>query len=427
MDTPLQRARKLSKELGQPGVKALQLAAKKAGIPVTKAEVEKIVKQQGERQIFGPLQAAEGKTVSRGPDDSWQMDLADLRNQPGMKGTKKQEDRLYKFFLVVVNTFDRVVYTRALKGKESWEVRVKLSEILMEAPARPKVISSDNGNEFLGEVSDYLQNLGIAQRFKAVGDQNALGVVDRAIQSIKQTIARMMASNASSSSDSWVDVLPRATAAYNKTPKGPLHGAAPKDVRDEPEVQFMLLQDNARKLQHNEQLKDKRVRALRDAGGAYREPLPEATSKFKRSFMPTYGDVKEVRSVKGSIVTGKDGSSINVKHIKIVPADSTSSDARFGHNEAGSERKRLAAGGIIVRLQEILQGREGALSMANASALLRERMRSEPQTYEQTLTKAKLARLVDVIRLAPEQFVLTVRRTAGAKKARASYYVALRE
>ena len=427
MDTPLQRARKLSQELGQPGVRALQLAAKKAGIPVTKAEVEKIVKQQGERQIFGPLQAAEGKTVSRGPDDSWQMDLADLRNQPGMKGTKKQEDRLYKFFLVVVNTFDRVVYTRALKGKESWEVRVKLSEILMEAPARPKVISSDNGNEFLGEVSDYLQNLGIAQRFRAVGDQNALGVVDRAIQSIKQTIARMMASNASSSSDSWVDVLPRATAAYNKTPKGPLHGAAPKDVRDEPEVQFMLLQDNARKLQHNEQLKDKRVRALRDAGGAYREPLPEATSKFKRSFQPTYGDVKEVRSVKGSIVTGKDGSSINVKHIKIVPADSTSSDARFGHNEAGSERKRLAAGGIIVRLQEILQGREGALSMANASALLRERIRSEPQTYEQTLTKAKLARLVDVIRLAPEQFVLTVRRTAGAKKARASYYVALRE
>ena len=117
LDTPYQRARKLSQELGQPGVRALLLAAKKAGIPVTKAEVETIVKQQGERQVFGRLQGAEGKTVSRGANDSWQMDLADLKNQPGTKAKKKQE-RIYKFFPVVINTFDRVVYTRALKSKE---------------------------------------------------------------------------------------------------------------------------------------------------------------------------------------------------------------------------------------------------------------------------------------------------------------------
>ena len=159
LDTPYQRARKLSQELGQPGVRALQLAAKKAGIPVTKAEVEQIVKQQGERQVFGRLQGAEGKTVSRGANDSWQMDLADLKNQPGTKAKKKQ-DRIYKFFLVVINTFDRVVYTRALKGKEPWEVKTKLNQILEEAPKKPKVISSDNGNEFLGEVSEYLQGRG---------------------------------------------------------------------------------------------------------------------------------------------------------------------------------------------------------------------------------------------------------------------------
>ena len=94
LDTPYQMARKLSQELGQPGVRALQLAAKKAGIPVTKAEVEQIVKQQGEKQVFGPLQGAKGKTVSRGVDDSWQMDLADLKNQPGTKAKKGQGSRL---------------------------------------------------------------------------------------------------------------------------------------------------------------------------------------------------------------------------------------------------------------------------------------------------------------------------------------------
>lgn len=378
-----------------------------------------IVSQQGERQVFGRLQNAEGKTVSRGANDSWQMDLADLKNQPGTKAKKKQ-DRTYKFFLVVVNTFDRVVYTRALKSKEPWEVKTKLSQILEEAPKKPKVISSDNGNEFLGEVSEYLQSKAIAQRFKAVGDQNALGVVDRAIQSIKQTIARMMADDANV--DTWVDVLPKATAAYNKTPKAPLHGAAPKDVRDEPEVKFMLLQDNARKLQHNEQLKDKRVAALREAG-AYREPLPEATSKFKRSFQPTYGPAKQPANISGSTVTAQDGSSVNVKRIRIVPAESSDAAARFGRNEAGPERKRLAAGPVIVRLREILQGREGALSLTRASALLRERMRSEQEKYEEVLSKAK-AKLVDVIRLVPQQFKLTVQQRSGGKD---WYYVALRE
>jgi len=282
------------------------------------------------------------------------MDLADLKNQPGTKA-KKAKDRIYKFFLVVINVFDRVVYTRALKTKEPWEVKAKLSQIISEAPAKPKVSSSDNGNEFLGEVSTYLEGRGIAQRFKAVGDQNALGVVDRAIQSIKQIIARMMAT---SDGESWVDVLPRATKAYNDTPKGPLHGDAPNEVRGDPQVTFMLLQDNARKAEHNERLKEKRVAALQESG-AFRAPLPEATSKFKRSFQPTYGDVKQVRSIRGSTVTAQDGSRIDVKRVKIVPAESsTTAQGRFGQNTAGPERKRQSAGAIIVHLQDLLDGRE---------------------------------------------------------------------
>ena len=48
------------------------------------------------------------------------------------------------------------------------------------APKMPKLISSDNGNEFLGPVSALLARHNIAQRFKAVGDVNAIGVVERA-------------------------------------------------------------------------------------------------------------------------------------------------------------------------------------------------------------------------------------------------------
>ena len=123
------------------------------------------------------LQPSDGNTVSRGPKGSWQIDLASLHNSPAEKAkyTKCKADSHFKFFLVVINTFDRVVYTGALKTKEPSEVKVKLSQIIEEAPKKSEVIISDNGNGILGEVSTYLKSKGIAQRSKTAGDQNAIG------------------------------------------------------------------------------------------------------------------------------------------------------------------------------------------------------------------------------------------------------------
>ena len=112
-ETNLQKLKKLNNELGSPGVEALWKASQKRGINVTKAQVRDLLKASGPKQIFGKLQPADGKIASRGLDDSWQMDLADLKNQPATI----RKDKTYKFFLVVVNAFDRVVYTRALKPK----------------------------------------------------------------------------------------------------------------------------------------------------------------------------------------------------------------------------------------------------------------------------------------------------------------------
>ena len=84
------------------------------------------------------------------------MDLADFSNAPAdHKGTR------FKFFLIIINTFDRVVYTAPLKTKEPSEVKLMLSRIIEEAPQKPKVISSDNGAELQGEVSTYLNIMGI--------------------------------------------------------------------------------------------------------------------------------------------------------------------------------------------------------------------------------------------------------------------------
>ena len=198
--TPLQRARQVSEELGSPGVDALWLEVRKRGIGVTRKQVQELVATRGEKQIFQPLQPAKGKSVALDVDTTFQMDLADLRNQPAVR-----KDKTYKFFLVLVNAFTRQVYAKALKTKEPQEVLFKLSQLMPSQP-RPKVVSSDNGAEFTNDqVQEWLRSKGIVSRFKPVGDVNALGIVDRAIQSVKKKIAELMART---ETGSWVEYLP---------------------------------------------------------------------------------------------------------------------------------------------------------------------------------------------------------------------------
>ena len=63
--------------------------------------------------------------MAGGADATFQMDLADLKNSPEVR-----ESATYKFFLVVVNVFDRFTYARNLKTKEPKEVHAALASIL---------------------------------------------------------------------------------------------------------------------------------------------------------------------------------------------------------------------------------------------------------------------------------------------------------
>ena len=127
---------------------ALWLAARRAGLDVTKKQVTTFVRKRGEKQVFQPLQPARGKTVAAGAETTYQMDLVDMRNSPGV-----QDSTTFTSLLVLVNVFDRTTYTRALRTKGQGEVRTALSSLLASLPAA-KVIASDGGAEFTGPVSD---------------------------------------------------------------------------------------------------------------------------------------------------------------------------------------------------------------------------------------------------------------------------------
>ncbi len=111
--------------------------------------------------------------------------------------------KTFKWILVCINTFDRYLYALPMQTKEQVEVREALEKILGLALKPPKVISSDQGQEFQGIVSALLAQNNIAHKLKAVSDVQGIGVVDKAIQSLKQKLSQMVAVGGT-----WVSNLP---------------------------------------------------------------------------------------------------------------------------------------------------------------------------------------------------------------------------
>ena len=216
----------------------------------------------------------------------------------------------------------------------------------------------------------------------------------------------------------WVDVLPDAVKALNSYPKDVLHGAAPRQIRTDPQVRFMLLEDQAKNAETNTKLTQRRTAKLTAEGG-FRAPLPESTSKFKRGAQATYGEVKQVANIQGSTVTDSEGGKINIKRVKAVPLNSSDAKGRFGAvNDRLQAKKREQSGLIIEQLCKILEDRD-QISLATAASLLRDEM----SNYDEVL-RATSSRLVDIIRLAPDRLKLVQHGGSGARE---YYYVALAE
>ncbi len=153
----------------------------------------------------------------------------------------------------------------------------------------------------------------------------------------------------------------------------------------------MLQQDQARSLQHNKKLTARRQNALEDAGG-FRAPLADSTSKFKRGFQATYGDVKQMADIRGSTVTDTDGGKHNIKQLKIAPISSSAAIPAPVNTTGPAKKKRLGAP-ILNALAQVLEGEE-KISLTKASGLMRTQMIANGQNYNEILRTTKALSLI---------------------------------
>ena len=128
-------------------------------------------------------------------------------------------------------------------------------------------------------LSAWLKEQGIGHKQSTSDtDKNALAVLDRAVQDVKARFSRILASTGKGEEK---NKLEKALKAHNNSYHSTVHGS-PNEVGKDQTIQFLNLVDNAEKLEHNQQLLDKRKAEL-EATGAFRKPLPGVVkNKFRR-------------------------------------------------------------------------------------------------------------------------------------------------
>ena len=171
----------------------------------------------------------------------------------------------------------------------------------------------------------------------------------------------------------------------------------------------MNLDDNAEKFEHNAQILDKRKAAL-EATGAFRKPLPGVVkNKFRRGYEAKYGSVEKLREIKGSTVVATDGSQVDIKLVKSIPATSGQpEDISELNQRTRTKRDRLYDMAEVI--QEFIGNREVSLrSLATHLARQRFDLNGQQKTYKELLRSQSLlgfGALADAIRMFPEMLKL---------------------
>ncbi len=228
-------------------------------------------------------------------------------------------------------------------------------------------------------------------------DANALGVVDRAIQTLKKRLAESL----SEDPGEWASRIREVVQAYNSTPHQAVHGE-PEEVRKNPVQSFLVLQDNATKLKSNQTLLETRKKQLEEKG-AFRRPL-KGLNAFRRGFKAAYGPVEKVETVSGSLVKPQgDGETIDVKRLQTVSRQTGDVEPWYGGlSTRDSQKKDKLIDVMIALLQFLADGEEH--SVAGAALYLKNNL---GDSYVDTLREQGFGKhLAEAIRLFPESFTL---------------------
>ena len=138
-------------------------------------------------------------------DDIWSLDILDLKDY-GL-----ENNRGYRYVLVIIDNFSKYGWTIPLKNKNAQTIKDSFENILINSKRSPNLIQTDRGKEFYNNIfQDFLNknNINLYSRNSSFGAVFA----ERFNRTIRDLLKRPVFEKGDGN---WIDVLPTITKQYN--------------------------------------------------------------------------------------------------------------------------------------------------------------------------------------------------------------------
>ena len=138
-------------------------------------------------------------------DDTWSLDVLDLKDYG------PENNRGYRYVLVVIDNFSKYGWTVPLKNKNAQIIKDSFENILISSKRKPNLIETDRGKEFYNNIfQDFLNKNDI----KLYSRNSSLGAVFA--ERFNRTIRDLLKKPVFEKGDgNWIDVLQTITKQYN--------------------------------------------------------------------------------------------------------------------------------------------------------------------------------------------------------------------
>ena len=159
-------------------------------------------------------------------DDIWSLDILDLKDYG------PENNRGYRYVLVIIDNFSKFGWTIPLKNKNAHTIKDSFEKILISSKRKPNLIGSDRGKEFYNNIFQDLLN---KNNIKLYSRNSSYGAVfaERFNRTIRDLLKRPVFEK---SDGNWTDVLTTITKQYNNkvhssTKLTPIHASLKKEWR----------------------------------------------------------------------------------------------------------------------------------------------------------------------------------------------------